>query len=142
MGIGLVLGTHGSSAVELLKSASMIMGQQENVKTIEFVPGEGPEDLKRKYNEAIDQLDCTDGLIFLVDIFGGSPFNAAADIALRNENYEIITGINVPMVIEALSSREFLSLEETVEAVINTSKDSIKRLEKIVIEEDDEGDDL
>lgn len=138
--IGIIIATHGKFSEELLKSSEMIFGAQTNVAAVTFKPGEGTENLVDKYNTLIDELDCTDGVLFMVDLFGGSPFNAASMIALKNDNMEIVTGVNLPMLLEVFGSKDFSSLSELVIIAQNAGKDSIRQLVKKVdkdLEEDD-----
>jgi PTS system mannose-specific IIA component/PTS system mannose-specific IIB component len=108
----------------------MIFGSQENVGSVTFNPGEGIDSLVEKYNNLINRLDSKEGVLFMVDLFGGSPFNAASIIAMKNENMEIVTGVNLPMILEVLGSREFLNLQELVQIALNSGKDAIKILTK------------
>ncbi|WP_026888705.1 PTS sugar transporter subunit IIA [Clostridium beijerinckii] len=128
--IGIIVGTHGDLSKELVKSAEMIYGKQKNIGCATFKPGEGIENLLDKYNNLIQELDCTDGILFMVDLFGGSPFNVASMIALKNEDMEVITGINMPMLLEVFAGREGSSLSELLEIAQNGGKNSIKPLEK------------
>ncbi len=128
--ISVIIGTHGMFSEELLKSAEMIFGNQENVGTVTFKPGEGIDNLVEKYNKLIDELDCTDGVLFMVDLFGGSPFNAASIIAMKHDNMEIIAGVNLPMILETLGSRDFSSLSELLEIAENSGKEAIRVLTK------------
>ena len=121
-----IVATHGRFSEEIVKSSEMIFGKQENIEYVTFVPGEGIDDLTRKYNEAIEVLDMKDGLIFLVDLFGGSPFNAASSIAVTHENMDIVTGVNLPMLLEVFGAREISSLSELINIAENSGKDSIK----------------
>lgn len=121
-----VVATHGRFSEELVKSSEMIFGKQKNVEYITFMPGEGTEDLTRKYNEAIKALDIEDGLIFLVDLFGGSPFNAATSIVVGNENMDIVTGVNLPMLLEVFGARASSSISELVKIAENSGKESIR----------------
>ena len=50
-------------------------------------------------------MDTSGGVLFLVDTWGGSPFNAASRIAVDKENYEVITGVNIPMLVETFMAR-------------------------------------
>ena len=128
--IAVIIGTHGMFSEEILKSAEMIFGAQENVGSVTFKPGEGVEHLIEKYNELINDLDCTDGILFMVDLFGGSPFNAASIIAMKNENVEIVTGVNLPMILEVLGCRDFSTLPEFLTIAENSGKDAVKILVK------------
>lgn len=90
MTIAIVIGTHGWAAEQLLKTAEMLLGEQENVGWIDFVPGENAETLIEKYNAQLAKLDTSKGVLFLVDTWGGSPFNAASRIVVDKERYEVI----------------------------------------------------
>ena len=69
MTIAIVIGTHGWAAEQLLKTAEMLLGEQENVGWIDFVPGENAETLIEKYNAQLAKLDTSKGVLFLVDRF-------------------------------------------------------------------------
>ncbi|BCZ48728.1 hypothetical protein psyc5s11_47950 [Clostridium gelidum] len=128
--ISVIIGTHGMFSEEILKSAEMIFGTQENVGTVTFKPGEGVENLLEKYNKLINELDCADGVLFMVDLFGGSPFNAASIIAMKHDNMEIVAGVNLPMILETLGSRDFSSLSELLAIAENSGKEAIRVLTK------------
>ncbi|WP_238883115.1 PTS sugar transporter subunit IIA [Clostridium sp. YIM B02551] len=121
-----IVATHGKFSEEVVKSSEMIFGKQENVEYVTFVPGEGTEDLIRKYNEAIEKLDTNEGVLFLVDLFGGSPFNAASTLAIANEKMDIVTGVNLPMLLEVYGARMMSDFEEVVKAAQNAGKDAVK----------------
>ncbi|NLL30746.1 MAG: PTS mannose transporter subunit IID [Clostridiales bacterium] len=128
--IAVIIATHGSFSKELLKSSEMIFGKQKNVATISFVAGEGTDDLIEKYNKLLNELDCSDGALIMVDIFGGSPFNAASMIALKNEKIELITGTNLPMLLEVFAAKDTVTIKELVEIAENAGKESVKKLLK------------
>ena len=138
--ISVIIGTHGTFSEEILKSAEMIFGAQENVGSVTFKPGEGVENLVEKYEELISKMDCSDGVLFMVDLFGGSPFNAASILAMKNDNIEIVTGVNLPMILETLGSREFSNLQELLAIAENSGKEAIRVFVKKV--EDDMEDEL
>lgn len=106
MSIAILIGTHGVAAEQLLKTAEMLLGEQENVAYIDFVPGENAETLIEKYQQRLTQLDTSKGVLFLVDTWGGSPFNAASRLVVDKENYNVITGVNIPMLIETFMLRD------------------------------------
>lgn len=101
--LAIIVGTHGNFASELIKTCEMICGTITNVKAVTLVPGEGSDDLAVKYEAALKELDTKDGVIFLNDLFGGSPYNAACRIAVHEEKYGIVTGVNLPMLVEMVS---------------------------------------
>lgn len=106
MTIAIVIGTHGWAAEQLLKTAEMLLGEQENVGWIDFVPGENAETLIEKYQARLAELDTTKGVLFLVDTWGGSPFNAASRIVADKADYDVIAGVNIPMLVETLMGRD------------------------------------
>lgn len=128
--ISVIIGTHGVFSEEILKSAEMIFGTQENIGSITFKPGEGIDSLVEKYSSLIEELDCNDGVLFMVDLYGGSPFNAASIIAMKNNNMEIVTGVNLPMILEVLGSRDFSTMSELLAIAENSGKEAIKILTK------------
>ncbi|MGG8282152.1 PTS mannose transporter subunit IIAB [Klebsiella sp. 141240] len=135
MTIAIVIGTHGWAAEQLLKTAEMLLGEQENVGWIDFVPGENAETLIEKYNAQLAKLDTTKGVLFLVDTCGGSPFNAASRIVVDKENYEVIAGVNVPMLVETFMARDDdPSFDELVALAVETGSEGVKALKAKPVE--------
>ncbi|CAI1581429.1 TPA: PTS mannose transporter subunit IIAB [Serratia fonticola] len=135
MAIAIIIGTHGTAAEQLLKTAEMLLGEQANVAYIDFVPGENAETLIEKYNGKISELDTSDGVLFLVDTWGGSPFNAASRIAVDKPHYEVITGVNIPMLVETFMARDDNpSFDELVALALETGREGVKALKKPVEE--------
>ncbi len=140
--IALIVSTHGNFSEELVKSSEMIFGAQKNVGVVTFKPSESTDNLIEKYNNLINELDCKDGVLFMLDLFGGCPFNTASVLALKNDNMEIVSGVNLPMLLEVFGSRDFSSLSELVLIAQNAGKNSIKQLIKKTISNSEEDDDL
>lgn len=111
----LIVATHGKFSEEIVNSASMVFGEDENTHVVTFLPGEGGDDLVAKYNAIIANLPENEPVLFLVDLFGGSPYNAAARVAANRENTDIVTGISLPMLLETLDAKDSASLDELVE---------------------------
>ncbi|MEQ4531145.1 MAG: PTS mannose transporter subunit IIAB [Mixta sp.] len=129
MTIAIVIGTHGWAAEQLLKTAEMLLGEQQNVGWIDFVPGENAETLIEKYNARLAELDTSKGVLFLVDTWGGSPFNAASRIVVDKERYEVIAGVNIPMLVETLMARDDdPTFEELVAIAVETGREGVKAL--------------
>ncbi|URJ29948.1 PTS mannose transporter subunit IIAB [Blochmannia endosymbiont of Camponotus sp.] len=127
MTIAIILGAHGSVSEQLLKTTEMIVGKQKNVAWIELLPEENTEILIKKYNTCLLNLNTNAGVLFLVDTWGGSPFNAAHSIILNKEKYDIITGINIPMLIEVFMARDDShTFQELVQIVLKSGNESIK----------------
>lgn len=123
--IGIILASHGQLAIELLNSAQMIMGKQDNIIALALEPEDNPHGLKDKIYEACKKVDKGHGVIILVDLMGGTPGNAAAYVAM--EGYPVITGVNLPMLLELIAMRN-LDMEEAVNHIVLTAKESINDL--------------
>jgi PTS system mannose-specific IIB component len=133
--IAIVIGTHGWAAEQLLKTAEMLLGEQENVGWIDFVPGENAETLIEKYNAQLANLDTSKGVLFLVDTWGGSPFNAASRIVVDKEHYEVVAGVNIPMLVETLMARDDNpSFDELVALAVETGREGVKALKAQPVE--------
>ena len=101
----IIVGTHGRLAEELLSSVEIIFGELQNTAAVTFLPGEGPADITAKYEAALEKLDTSGGVLFLVDIFGGTPYNAACRIVINNEKYGIVTGASLPMLADMVNAQ-------------------------------------
>ncbi|ELY7390066.1 PTS mannose transporter subunit IIAB [Cronobacter universalis] len=135
MTIAIVIGTHGWAAEQLLKTAEMLLGEQENVGWIDFVPGENAETLIEKYNAQLEKLDTSKGVLFLVDTWGGSPFNAASRIVVDKPNYEVVAGVNIPMLVETLMARDDdPAFDELIALAVETGREGVKALKAKPVE--------
>jgi len=127
--IAIVIGTHGWAAEQLLKTSEMLLGEQGNVGWIDFVPGENADTLIEKYTARLTELDTSEGVLFLVDTWGGSPFNAASRIVVDKENYEVIAGVNVPMLVETFMARDDNpTFAELVALALETGREGVRAL--------------
>ncbi|MDO9749629.1 PTS mannose transporter subunit IIAB [Glaesserella parasuis] len=130
MSIAIIIATHGVAAEQLLKTTEMLIGEQSDVATIDFVPGENAETIMAKYQEKLaNELAHCDQVLFLVDTWGGSPFNAANRVSEGKDNMDIVTGVNVPMLVETFMARDDgPSLAELVEVALETGRLGVRAL--------------
>ncbi|WP_272536973.1 PTS mannose transporter subunit IIAB [Providencia sp. PROV206] len=127
MSIAIMIGTHGVAAEQLLRTTEMLIGEQENVSFIDFITGENADTLFDKYTQKLTDLDTSKGVLFLVDTWGGSPFNAASRIVNENSNYDIITGVNVPMLVETFMCRDDdPSMNELITVALETGRGGVR----------------
>jgi PTS system mannose-specific IIB component len=126
--VGIILASHGEFANGILQSGAMIFGEQENVKAVTLMPSEGPNDLKAKMKDAIKSFDNQDEVLFLVDLWGGTPFNQAnALFEEHKDKWAIVAGMNLPMLIEAYSARFSMeSAHEIAAYITNSGKEGVK----------------
>ncbi|MHC5269021.1 mannose/fructose/sorbose PTS transporter subunit IIA [Enterococcus sp. LJL98] len=126
--VGIILASHGEFANGLMQSGAMIFGEQENVAACVLHPSEGPDDIKAKMQAAIDSFDDQTEILFLVDLWGGTPFNQANSLfEAHKENWAIVSGMNLPMLIETYAAR--LSMDKAQDiaaAILDTAKDGVK----------------
>lgn len=133
MGIGIIIASHGKFAEGIHQSGSMIFGEQEKVQVVTFMPSEGPDDLHAHFNNAIAQFDADDEVLVLADLWSGSPFNQASRVMGENPDRKmaIITGLNLPMLIQTYTERMMdasAGVEKVVANIIKESKDGVKAL--------------
>lgn len=120
--------THGNFGKELLKSAELIMGDQKDVVALGLNLGDDVESLRMDIEKIVEENQkANKETIILVDLFGGSTSNSALSIS-RNYDVKILTGVNLPMLIEILSSRDKFDTEELIEIGYKSSVDGIKKL--------------
>ena len=126
--VGIILASHGEFAKGILQSGTMIFGEQENVQAVTLMPSEGPDDVKAKMKDAIASFDNQDEVLFLVDLWGGTPFNQANSLFEEHKDkWAIVAGMNLPMVIEAYASRSSMeSAQEIAAYILKTAKEGVK----------------
>lgn len=133
--VPVIVCTHGNSALELVESAEMICGKQDNCKTVQFSMGENLEDLKSELSEKIKFFDGK--VICMTDLVGGTPFNTLVMLKKKYPNLDIVSGVNIPMLLQLFVYRSQLEKEELIKTVITAGKKSIEKYEfKSVIEDD------
>ncbi|MGQ7462631.1 PTS sugar transporter subunit IIB [Streptococcus suis] len=133
MSIGIIIASHGEFAAGIHQSGSMIFGEQDKVQVVTFMPSEGPDDLYAKLNAAVDAFDADDEVLVLADLWSGSPFNQASRVAGENPDrkFAIITGLNLPMLIQAYTERMInaeAGVEEVAANIIKEAKEGVKVL--------------
>lgn len=145
--VAVIVAAHGRLAEGLVASSAMIAGPQEDVVAVTFEQSEGPDDLLAKYAAAVEGSS-SDQYLLLVDLLGGSPYNAAARFAAERDDADVVTGVNLPMVIEVLGRRMVgADLAELVEVARTAGANGVKVLSEIFTPTttdvtDDEGDEL
>ena len=128
--INIVVVSHGNLAEQLIKSAEMIAGEAENVYSVTLQPGDDPAAFGQKVDAVMEEIGDQETLI-LIDIFSGTPYNVTARQVLKDQ-VECITGANLPMLIEAMLSREDTTVSELAESISNVGADSVKNLKPLL----------
>ncbi len=125
--IGIVVVTHSSLAYEFIKAAEMIIGQADQLQAVTVDRSIAVETVHQHLREVLDEVGRDgDGVIILTDMFGGTPTNVSAEFLLEQQ-VEIITGINLPMLLKAVSAREGSSIEELAALLKDYGRNAVLR---------------
>ncbi len=122
--VGVVIVAHGDLAESLLKSSELIVGPIEKMKAVSVTSRNGVNQALDSIREAIDEVDAGSGVLILTDMFGGSPSNLSLSF-LSEKKIEVITGVNLPMLIKLSNSREGHSLEEIKDIIYSYGREKI-----------------
>ncbi len=130
--VGILITGHGNFATGLGTGLQYVTGIKENVVFVDFETGHSTDMLTENLEAAFDKLKECDGVLVLVDIVGGSPFQKAVEYKYEHldRNIEVVAGINLPMVIEGGMIMDIYdSPLEMAEVLISTGKNYIFRFE-------------
>ncbi|GAX03272.1 mannose/fructose/sorbose-specific PTS system IIA component [Secundilactobacillus pentosiphilus] len=127
--IAIVIASHGDLAKGLLQSATMIFGKQANVATVTFREQETSDDLMTKYQTVLSKFESTDSVLFLVDLWGGSPFAVASQIVSRHpDQMALLSGVNLPILMDTFTIRD-QPLDKVVAHLESSGRKSIRHFE-------------
>ncbi len=121
--VGIVIVTHCNIGKALLDAAAFISGKVNNIEEVN-VQDEAIDDLRKAINEAIKKVDSGDGILILTDMFGGTPSNLSYSF-LEPGKIEVVTGINLPMLLGAINKQEEMNLSDLARYVKEKAKDAI-----------------
>ena len=124
--IGGVVVSHGQVANELLAAAEAVVGDLSHITAVSIGWHDDVEMAKSEIERAIAQVSEGNGVLILTDMFGGTPTNISAMFLKENE-VEIVTGVNLPMVIKLASINREMSLHELAKEVEDQGKEAICR---------------
>ncbi|MDR4435853.1 PTS fructose transporter subunit IIA [Bacillus tequilensis] len=133
--ISVIISGHGDFPVALKESSRMIFGEENSLIAVPFLKGEGIQTLQEKYHQALKDIPKENEVLFLVDIFGGTPYNAAASFIAESERMDMAAGVNLPILLEVLSLREHVTLKDLLNNLKTMSQQSFQvcseHLEKV-----------
>ena len=111
--IGLILVTHGRLAEELKSAMEHVVGPQDKVLTVCIGPDDHIETRRNQIRDSISAVDAGEGVIVLTDMFGGTPSNLAISM-MSHQGVEVLSGVNLPMLVKLAKVRTSHSLQECV----------------------------
>lgn len=128
---GIIIVTHGPLSKALLESTKLIIGEVEDVYTIGLFHGDSTDDLKNRIKDNINKFNDVDGILIFTDLFGGTPNNMTA-LAINElgnlDDIRCFVGVNLPVLLEAISMRKAYEFKDLVVHIKSIAKDSIFEL--------------
>jgi PTS system mannose-specific IIA component len=113
--IGLVLVTHGQLAAEFVRAMEHVVGPQPAIAAICIGPEDDMETRRGEIARALEAVDDGSGVILLTDLFGGTPSNLAISL-METGRYEVIAGVNLPMLIRLAGARKMMKVQAAAAA--------------------------
>lgn len=130
--IGLIIVTHGGVSHELKKAVSMIVGEVPNCRTLSLNPGDSTEKLREMIYRDAAELDEGEGVLIMTDLMGGTPANLSLT-ASAGRNIRVLTGVNLPMVIQFVDDRNSKDLDELAAVCEDTGAKGIINISELLL---------
>lgn len=128
--IGVLLVSHGNMAAGMKDSVTMIVGEQDKFESLSLIPGQDVNQLKTDLFNCSKSLDSGDGVLVFVDLYGASPYNAAMRCVPQwrdlGMNVRVVTGMSLPMVINAVCNRDSLAIQALATECIEAGRENIQ----------------
>ena len=122
--VGVLVVTHGNLAVELVRAARRIVGERDELQALAIDWDDEVAAAGKAIGEAVRKMDQGQGVLLLTDMFGGTPTNICLSF-LKEGDVEIITGVNLPMLIKFCSLHEREDLEAVAKHVQEQGRKSV-----------------
>ena len=122
--IGGIIVSHGKLGEELLNALTIILGEAPNIEAISIGWYDDIEESKRKINHSLKRVDQKSGVVIFTDMFGGTPSNLSITFQ-KDGQIEIITGVNLPMLIKFVSLQRSNALKDMAKKVVEQGKKNI-----------------
>jgi mannose/fructose/sorbose-specific phosphotransferase system IIA component len=130
--INLVLVSHGDLAEGIVSAMHLIAGEQEGVIALSLKETDSIDELESRVETAIRQLNTGDGVLLMVDLFGASPFNTCVKLLSTFPDLQVVTGLNLPMLLETVMQREGKTAAELAKSAAESGKTGIKTLQELM----------
>jgi len=139
--IGIVIATHGDLAKGFHHATQMFFGETQNVETIGLQLEDHPDEFQNNLEELMVKVDTGKGVLVLTDLNGGTPFNRSlmAKANLADKEVEVLSGVNLPMIMDSINHQMLLSdLYTTVESIVNEATNGIATSSSAFEEDEDD----
>ena len=131
----IIITGHNHFASGILSSLTMIAGTKDNVYAVDFLSDDNDLSLEGKFNKIIDENKDSE-ILFVCDLMGGTPFKVTSKLAFTNNNYEVVTGINLGGLIDTSMKLDKMSIGELKISCKDASIKSVIPLEKVITKEE------
>lgn len=115
----LIIVSHERLASAILATAEMFTGKTENVQTLQFFPGDCPDDFEDDLRSLVAKRQDGEQTLILCDLFAGTPFNIASKISYQDDSICVMYGMNTAMVVEAILSRQGQTAHSLAESIVS-----------------------
>ena len=123
--IGIVIVAHSNLGEAFIDCAEFILGERpEALVSVSIDIRENAADLRKKIEKGIKQVDNRQGVLILTDMFGGTPSNLSYSF-LEEGHIEVLSGVNLPILVKAVGARSEKNLTELAENLVNFGKRSV-----------------
>ena len=129
--ISILVVTHINLGEDLLKAAEFIVGRIDSAGAVSITETTNSEEIRKSIEKKLKELDSGDGVLILTDMFGGTPSNISLSF-LQKDKIEVLTGVNLPMVIFIHQNRGDMSLTELAEKAQDAGKAGISLAGKLL----------
>jgi len=132
--INLIVITHGEFGAYLIEAAEGIVGvQREGLKNVSISSRMTLEQIKNVVSSAIAGMNSGDGLVFLIDMPGGTPMNVVLPIARDIEKCAVVCGVNINMMTSAFAYRQSLDFDQLVTKVMEDGRKAICEVKSLLM---------
>ena len=129
--VGVVLVTHPNLGEEFIRSAELICGKLPGLTAVSINTQKGVEELRKEIAEAIRSVDSGNGVLILTDMFGGTPSNMSLAF-LSEGRVEVLTGLNLPMLIQISNCRQGRTLKDLAKMVKDAGQRNINLASEVL----------
>jgi len=129
--IAILVVTHIDLGREFIKAAEFIVGRIEASGTVSIAETTNSDKIRKRIEERIEELDTGEGVLILTDMFGGTPSNLSLSF-LQKDRVEVLTGVNLPMIIFIHQNRSGMNLKELAEKAQDAGKAGISLAGKLL----------
>jgi PTS system mannose-specific IIA component len=129
--VGVLIVSHGGYAEALISSLQFLVGKQQKIRGVSIWPKDQEKEVKDRIQKKMVEVDDGEGVVILTDILGGTPTKLSLS-CFENEKVEVVTGVNLPMLLTVSSYRKGKSLEEIGRLAKKSGRRSITLAKKLL----------